>query len=132
MANPGQYPMGNPMQPGGPPMGPMGQMAPRRPVRQGTSKMVPVVVSAGLAIGVFCGLLFGLGTGKRSAQAEPPKASNNAKKPDDYEPGSLANPNVKLDKNPKAGSAVAASGSGSAADTAPPPAKPGKVVVEIK
>lgn len=30
----------------------------------GTSKIVPVVVSAGLAVGVFAGLLFGLGTGE--------------------------------------------------------------------
>jgi hypothetical protein len=34
----------------------------------GTSKIVPVVVSAGLAVGVFAGLLFGLGTGE-DAQA---------------------------------------------------------------
>lgn len=33
----------------------------------GTSKIVPVVVSAGLAVGVFAGLLFGLGTGEVAA-----------------------------------------------------------------
>src|SRR4051812_21563792 len=40
---------------------------PQRPMRQGTSKAVPVVVSAGLAVGVFCGLLFGVGTGKEAS-----------------------------------------------------------------
>lgn len=50
-------PMGGPSPMGGPPSG-------MRPVvRQGTPKAVPVIVSAGLAVGVFCGLLFGLGTG---------------------------------------------------------------------
>ena len=83
MANPG-YPqmgqmppgMGPPM--GGPPMGgpPMGGMPPMRPMRRGTSKAVPVVVSAGLAVGVFCGLLFGVGTGKKDAQAAPSKGTN--------------------------------------------------------
>jgi hypothetical protein len=47
-----------------------------RPVRRGTSKAVPVVVSAGLAVGVFCGLLFGVGTGKKEASAAPPSANN--------------------------------------------------------
>lgn len=157
MANPGPYPqmgppMGGPMQPMGPPMGPMG-MQQRRPVRQGTSRVVPVVVSAGLAMGVFCGLLFGLGTGKRSASAEPPK-SNGVKRVDDsYTPESMANPNVKIpDKNaPKAGSnagVAATTGSGSAATTgsgsaataaagsaagsAEPAIKPTKLIVEIK
>src|SRR5687768_3934095 len=84
MANPG-YPPG-PMQPpmGGPPMGgpPMGgppQMQPpprAQVVRKGTSKAVPIVVSAGLAIGTFCGLLFGLGTGAEDAIAEPSKGDN--------------------------------------------------------
>lgn len=35
----------------------------------GTSKIVPVVVSAGLAVGVFAGLLFGLGTGEVAASS---------------------------------------------------------------
>jgi hypothetical protein len=116
-------------------------------MRQGTSRVVPVVVSAGLAMGVFCGLLFGLGTGKRSASAEPPK-SNGVKRVDDsFTPESMTNPNVKIpDKNaPKAGSntgsAVAAtSGSGSAAiaaagsaaGSAEPVIKPTKLIVEIK
>jgi hypothetical protein len=80
MANPG-YPqqmgqmppgMGPPM--GGPPMG--GPPTQMRPVKRGTSKAVPVVVSAGLAVGVFCGLLFGVGTGKKDAVAAPSKATN--------------------------------------------------------
>ena len=73
MANPGYPQMGQMPQMGGPQMGgpPMGgpPMGQHRPVRRGTSKAVPVVVSAGLAVGVFCGLLFGLGTGKHDAQA---------------------------------------------------------------
>src|SRR5262245_62755761 len=60
-------------------MGPMGML---QPMRQVTAKVVPVVVSAGLAIGVFCGLLFGLGTGK-SATADPQKVSNGVKANDD-------------------------------------------------
>jgi hypothetical protein len=71
-------PMGGP-QMGGPHMGaPMG--AQMRPARQGTSKAVPLVVSAGLAVGVFCGLLFGVGTGKDSATAAP--SASNVKKTD--------------------------------------------------
>jgi hypothetical protein len=57
---------------GGPPMGM------QRPIRRGTSKAVPVVVSAGLAVGVFCGLLFGVGTGKNAAIAAP--SASNVKK----------------------------------------------------
>src|SRR5436190_24020305 len=92
MANPGYMPgqmppgmgppgmpggMGGPPGMGGPMGGPqMGGMPPRQ-VRRGTSKAVPVVVSAGLAVGVFCGLLFGVGTGKE-ASATP--TASNAKK----------------------------------------------------
>jgi len=128
-------------------MGPMGGMPPRPPMRQGTSRMVPVAVSAGLAVGVFCGLLFGLGTGKKNASAEPPKVSNGAKHTDDsYTPGELNSSVKPPDKNaPKAGSAVAANtgsagsnagSAGSAAagsnDTAEPTIKSTKLVVEIK
>ena len=103
MANPGSFPpmgappMGPPMPPpmGAPPMGPgMGPggpgMMPRPPQRQGTSRMVPVVVSAGLAVGVFCGLLFGLGTGK-SAAAPPEKATNGVRRNDDTPTESVSN-----------------------------------------
>jgi hypothetical protein len=65
-------PMGGPM--GAPPMG--GPTAMQPPIRRGTSKAVPVVVSAGLAVGVFCGLLFGVGTGKQAAVAAPSSGSN--------------------------------------------------------
>jgi hypothetical protein len=95
----------------------MGGMPPRQPMPQGTSRLVPVAVSAGLAVGVFCGLLFGLGTGKRDASAEPPAVvSNGVKRTDDsYTPESL-NPNAKIpDKNaPQAGSNT---GSAVAVDT---------------
>src|SRR4051812_37428172 len=105
MANQGPFPpmnppMGGPMQQqpmGGPPRGPMGPgqmgpmgpmgpmgMQPRPPMRRGTSKIVPVVVSAGLAIGVFCGLLFGLGTKK--VEADPQRATNGVKRADDSVP----------------------------------------------
>lgn len=66
MATPG-YPQMGQMPPmggapmGTPPMGGPGGAAMQRPVRRGTSKAVPIVVSAGLAVGVFCGLLFGVG-----------------------------------------------------------------------
>lgn len=134
MAHPGSYPP-PPMQPpmGGPPMQPMGgpPMMPPRPVRQGTSRAVPVVVSAGLAVGVFCGLLFGLGTGKKDANAEPAKASNNVKHTDDsFTPESMANPNAKpTDKTITMVTPDAAPNAGSAEPTI----KPGtKLTVEIK
>ena len=113
--------------------GPIG--VPRRPARQGTSRIVPVVVSAGLALGVFCGLLFGLGTGK-SSSAAPSKASNNVQRADEsFTPESLANPNVKIDKNaPKAGSNAVATGSAAPAtgsNTVELANKPVKLMVEI-
>jgi len=63
-------PPGMPPGMGGPPMGgpPMAGM---RQMKRGTSKAIPVVVSAGLAVGVFCGLLFGVGTGKSNAAPSP-------------------------------------------------------------
>ncbi len=70
MANP-QYPM--------PPLGqmpshlPQPGMPPRPSVMpRGTSRAVPVVVSAGLAVGVFCGLVLGLGTGDKAVASPPP------------------------------------------------------------
>ena len=68
-------PMGGPPM-GGPPMGgpPMGMRPnPQMPMRHGTPKAVPVMVSAGLAIGVFCGLLFGVGTGDEAKADTKPK-----------------------------------------------------------
>lgn len=135
MAGSGPYnPMGGQppgMPPGGMPPGqmppgmmPPGQMPPpqmppqmMKPVRRGTSKAVPVVVSAGLAVGVFCGLLFGLGTDR--GEAAPPSTGNNVKKatdtsgdvPDSLKPTTNAVPEKKAGSG--SGSAVAAAGSGS-------------------
>ncbi len=129
MANPG-YPM-QPMQqpPGGPgQMNPMNQMGhpgqmqqpPRaQVVRRGTSRAVPVVISAGLAVGVFCGLLFGLGVEKDEAVAATAPAQP-AKKADTEvpEPFQPTTPKVKtLEKPPVSGSPIAV-----AAGSTPPPA----------
>jgi len=54
----------------------------QRVARGGTSRAVPVVVSAGLAIGVFCGLLFGLGVEKDEAVAATVTTVEPPKKPD--------------------------------------------------
>ena len=151
MANPGYPPMGGSMQP----MGPMGAMGmPRQAVRQGTSHMVPIVVSAGLAIGVFCGLLFGLGT---KHEPEPVKVSNGVKPHDDGPAPDTASatptpskPAVKPPQPPpatgsNAGTAAATTG-GAAATTANAAAtgsaagtgaaavepKPGKLTIDIK
>ena len=125
---------------GGPPMGGPPPQQMMRPVRRGTSKAVPVVVSAGLAVGVFCGLLFGVGTGKE-ADAGPPTASN-IKKVDDSEakvdpgaaPKGLGATSAKPVDAPKTGSAapvaVAAAGTGSAAPAGS--AKPAAAVEEKK
>jgi hypothetical protein len=92
-----------------------------RPVRRGTSKAVPVVVSAGLAVGVFCGLLFGIGTGTEATGAPATNANKIAK--DDggdvkADPGAApqglgATSTVNTPPKPAAGS-----GAGSAAPTA--------------
>lgn len=136
MANPGPYPpMGGQMQPmGGPPMGPMG--IPRPPLRQGTSRMVPVVVAAGLSVGVFCGLLFGLGTGKH---AEPIKATNGPRASAESQiQTAQVNTGTKIPERPPiappAGSAAAAAAvgsAGSAGASAEPPTT-GKLTLEIK
>jgi hypothetical protein len=73
MATPGYPQMQQPPMMQG---GPMGAQMPPRPIKRGVSRAVPVVVSAGLAVGVFCGLLFGLGTGDQIAHAEPSKGNN--------------------------------------------------------
>jgi hypothetical protein len=152
MANPG-YPMQPP--PGG--MGPMGGMPPMgmppgmgpggmRPMRRGTSKAVPVVVSAGLAVGVFCGLLFGLGTGGDDATAatssEKKDQGSGSETPDILmaKPGESgttqtpAKPKQDGAGSAGSGSAVAATGSGAAgsAGSAAPAAKTTKLVIEIK
>jgi hypothetical protein len=131
MANPyppqpgyGQPPQQQPQQPGygqpppgfAPPpgVGPQGQPPRPQPARRGTSRAVPVVVSAGLAIGVFCGLLFGLGTGDEviaSPAATKPVETTENKIPVPPRIGQTPS-------TPSAGSgsaAVATAGSGSAA-----------------
>jgi len=122
----GGPPMGGPPM-GGPPMGgpPKGAM---RPMRRGTSKAIPVVVSAGLAVGVFCGLLFGVGTGKGNAAPAPAKGNNVSSKTDEMTttpvtPAETQNKIVPTDKIQVKGAgsnAVVANGSaaGSAAGSA--------------
>jgi hypothetical protein len=137
----------------------MGAMPMPRPARQGTSRAVPVVVSAGLAVGVFCGLLFGLGTDKDEASAST-TASNGVKSSNDDSSGTPATTpdkpktdKPKTDKpadKPAAGSATASNGSaapanGSAAPTngsaapangsaatQPAAAKAAKLILDIK
>jgi len=114
MANPG-YPMQPMMQP--PQMGqPMGAPPRAQVVRQGTSRAVPVVVSAGLAIGVFCGLLFGLGIDKDEAVAATTTSAPTKKKTDTDVPEPFQPTTAKVP--PKAAVATPAAGS----NTATPPA----------
>jgi len=132
MANPGypqmgQFPPGMGPSMGGPPMGgpPMGGMPPPpRAIRAGTPKIVPVIVSAGLAVGVFCGLLFGVGTGKKDAVAAPSKGTNAKDHPVEdtthlvETPTKNITPTAQLNGGSGAGSGSAAgsgAGSGSAA-----------------
>jgi len=125
MANPGypqmgQFPPGMGPSMGGPPMGgpPMG-MPPPRPMTRGTPKIVPVIVSAGLAVGVFCGLLFGVGTGKKEAVAAPSKGTNAKDHPVEdttnmvVTPTKPITPTAQLNGGSAAGSATG-SGAGSA------------------
>ncbi len=86
MANPG-YPM-QPQPMMQPPMGtgqgpaqaPVPAMQQPRVMRRGTSKAVPVIISAGLAVGVFCGLLFGLGVEQEVAVASTVTTAETPKK----------------------------------------------------
>jgi hypothetical protein len=134
------------MQP--PQMGGQGQMQqpPRAPVmRSGTSKAVPVVISAGLAVGVFCGLLFGLGVEKdKTAVAAPTTTTTKQADPEVPEPfqptATKPTPPAKTPDTKPTGSpiAVAAAGSGSGAKpaagsgSATIPAKPtAKLTIEI-
>jgi hypothetical protein len=143
MATPG-YPqqpmMGGPMQPmhGGP----MQMQMPPQQMRRGAPKVVPVIVSAGLAVGVFCGLLFGVGTGKDDAHAATSKSKKDgsATKEDMTAPEGLG-ATAALPPPPKVGSGsamgsgsaaiVAATGSGSAAK-AEPTIKTVKLIVLVK
>ena len=116
-----------------------------RPVRHGTSKAVPVVVSAGLAVGVFCGLLFGVGTGQKKADAAPSAASN-VKKEDDSNKNAAPEglgassatptptPTPATPTTPAAGSAAVptvATGSAAAPTTPTTPAKPAEKMVKV-
>ena len=91
-----------------------GPQMPPRPIKRGVSRAVPVVVSAGLAVGVFCGLLFGLGTGDQTASAEPAKGNNvHATSGDDTSGAAPAGigATAAMPPPPKAGSAAPATGS---------------------
>ena len=157
--NPGMQ-MQQPMQQHQQPM----QQPPRGPnvARQGTSRAVPVVVSAGLAVGVFCGLLFGVGVPDDATAS--PSSGNNVKAADPSEPtptpstsastatkpattatatkpatpvaagsGSAAPATTPTAAGTGAGSAKPAAGSGSATPTVAAPAvKKVKLVVEVK
>ena len=154
MANPGYPQMGNPM--GNPMGGPPQQMQPMRPppqMRRGTPKAVPVLVSAGLAIGVFCGLLFGVGTGESEAKSGTPAEKKfvgtkidgaddtsataggvGPAPPKSVTDGSLVTGTIKQPKvavGSGSGSAGSAAGSGSAATIAPA-AKVSKVTFTLK
>ncbi|MDB4953210.1 MAG: hypothetical protein JWO36_779 [Myxococcales bacterium] len=124
MAHPGYPQHGQMQQPGGFPQpgAPQMQMQ-QRQIRRGTSKAVPVVVSAGLAVGVFCGLLFGVGTGKDAGATTTSSSSSDTKT--DATDAKKDTPAVKAAVTPPAtetktgsGAAVAATtGTGSAATT---------------
>lgn len=105
------------MGPGGPPMG-AGPGGPP-PIKRGTSKAVPVVVSAGLAVGVFCGLLFGVGTGQAADTPPPVKKDPFARSaadlpPEPPPPPPSTNPPPVKPNPPVATAAGSGSGSGSA------------------
>jgi hypothetical protein len=113
---------------GGGPMAPMpgGAMQMPRPMRRGAPKVVPVIVSAGLAVGVFCGLLFGLGTGKDEASAATSAPKKGSVMSDDSAAPEGLGATAAMPAPPKGGApAVAppapppAAGSGSAVAAAP-------------
>jgi hypothetical protein len=122
----------------GPPMPGMA-MPPRPAIRQGSSRIVPVVVSAGLAVGVFCGLLFGLGTGKRGGSADAatptdPVAEQSATAVPKPVPPTAATgaASTAATGSGSAGAAATGSAGGMAAGSAEPAASSTKLVVEIK
>ena len=94
---PGQGP-GRPGMPGpGMPMGmgPGPGIPQANMTRRGTPKAVPIVVSAGLAIGVFCGLYFGLGTGEKPAEAQAASAKTGDNVPPSAAPATNETTNFK-------------------------------------
>ncbi len=150
MANPG-YPM-QPQPMMQPPMGtgqgpaqaPVPAMQQPRVMRRGTSKAVPVIISAGLAIGVFCGLLFGLGVEQEVAVASTVTTTETPKKKDtevaapfqpepkkDVKVPSLAPQVVNKDGTTTPAKVDAGSGSAKPTEKAEPP-KPVKVNGTLK
>ena len=123
MANPPYPPqgmppgMGMPPNPGMPGMPGMPGPMPPRPgipvagtVKKGTPRIVPIIVSAGVAVGVFCGLYFGVGVPEESeADTEDTPALHTA--PQGPKSAAAASNEV---TNFKSGSAKPAPGSGSA------------------
>jgi hypothetical protein len=115
---------------GGPPI--------NRPMRRGMSKAVPIVVSAGLAVGVFCGLLFGVGK-KSEAVAAAPASGTNVKPKDEPKPDKGAAPaglgastTPPAPAKPAAGSAVVAAGSAApTTPTAPAVVEPKKIKLTV-
>lgn len=131
---------------GGPPTGgpPMGA---QRPMRRGTSKAVPIVVSAGLAVGVFCGLLFGVGKKAEAVAAAPSSSGGSVQKMPAGKPapvGSAAGTPAATGSGSAvaatsggatgsaAGSAAAGSAAGSAATPTATAAKTIKLTVTLK
>jgi hypothetical protein len=119
---------------------PGGAMPMPRPMRRGTPKIVPVIVSAGLAVGVFCGLLFGLGTGKDEAAAANAPKKGSVMSDDSAAPEGLG-ATAALPAPPKGSAAVApptappATGSGSGTATVAaqePTIKTVKLTIKIK
>ncbi|HEY5921064.1 MAG TPA: hypothetical protein VIV11_05305 [Kofleriaceae bacterium] len=143
----GGPPMGGPPM-GGPPMmgGPPTTM--NRPMRRGTPKIVPIIMSAGLAVGVFCGLLFGVGKKSEAIAAAPATGTNIKPEPEPPKPdpgaapaglGATAAKPVPDGSGAKpagAGSAAVAAGSAApaagSAVTAPAAEKKTKLTVTVK
>lgn len=157
MATPGYPQMGQMPPTGGPPMGgpPTGgpPMGAQRPMRRGTSKAVPIVVSAGLAVGVFCGLLFGVGKKAEAVAAAPSSSGGSVQKMPAGKPGPAGLGATKpaatgsgsavattsggaagsaAGSGAAAGSAAAGSAAGSAATPAVTAAKTIKLTVTLK
>ncbi|MCX5741222.1 MAG: hypothetical protein NT062_01845, partial [Proteobacteria bacterium] len=151
---PQQQPMGGPPMMGAP-MGPMPTAQVTRPqIKRGVSRVVPVVMSAGLAMGTFCGLLFGLGTGvvgaspsklgglakSTEAETKPDVAKPDVAKPTEPVKTEAAKPEPAKTEPAKpetaatgSGSATTvAAGSGSAVKTEPPAIKSAKLTFSVK
>ena len=114
-----------------------------RPMKRGAPKIVPVIVGAGLAVGVFCGLLFGVGTkDKTKTDDKPVKVSATEAAPEGLGASStLPAPKPAIPAGAVgSGSAVAPAATGSAAAAAgsaapahvEPTVKTAKLVIDIK